>query len=188
MQSCCVKHLYPMWLLYVTVYVCVCESFLSTKESRCKLWCTASANRKYEEATVALSVIYQHMNQNNRWIVAWAIWESARVLCNQWTLIIPVKVGRSLRASRSVWRLLIFWCFYPATSVCLVPSARLSESHSIRFGFLLTSRFSSPDVFVKQSQSDVSSLFWTQAPHLPFEPQHVFFLSFELSTTSANAG
>lgn len=158
--------------------VCVCaESFLSTKESRCKLWCTASANRKYEEAAVALSVIYQHMNQNNRWIVAWAIWESARVLCNQWTLIIPVKVGRSLRASRSVWRLLIFWCFFQRRpSVLFHLPVSLNPIQSC-LGFCCPkARFSSPDVFVKQSQSDVSSLFRTQA------------LSFDLSTTSANAG
>lgn len=52
---------------------------------------------------VLLSAIHQHVNQNYGWIVVGAIWESARVLCNQWTLIIPVKVCCSLLCLSVYW-------------------------------------------------------------------------------------
>lgn len=107
--------------------VCVCmwaQSFRSPPRNQDvnygALWAQTGNLRKL----VLLSTIHQHMNQNNRWIVVRAIWESARVLCNQWTLIIPVKVCHSLCTS------LILFIGYPSffvftfslSSVCLFMS------------------------------------------------------------------
>ncbi len=101
----------------VSVCVCVCVCAVSNDVNYGALWAQTGNKRK----AVLLSTIYQHMNQNNRWIVVRAIWESARVLCNQWTQIIRVKVCHSLH----LWVCLLvsyFVIFFSPSSVCLFMS------------------------------------------------------------------